>query len=165
MLFRIYNEYIMQNENTDPTGREQNTSVLLDAPVEVVWEIWTRPKHIKHWWGPHGFTNTIRKMQVKPNGEWLFIMHGPDGKKYPNKTIFREVIKHSKIVHEHFDPNFIAIIDFEGKGNKTLLHWYKLYETVELYEMVEKHIKTNEGFKQTVEKLNTYITKNKDKIL
>jgi len=26
----------MQNENTDPTGREQKTSLLLDAPVELV---------------------------------------------------------------------------------------------------------------------------------
>jgi hypothetical protein len=72
-------------------------------------------------------------------------MHGPDGKDYSNKTIFREVVKHKKIVHEHFAPNFIAIIEFENKGDKTLLNWYKLYETKELFEMVEKHYKTNEA--------------------
>jgi uncharacterized protein YndB with AHSA1/START domain len=97
-------------------------------------------------------------MQVEAGGEWIFIMHGPDGKNYPNKTIFREVVKHKKIVHEHFDPNFIAIIEFESQGNKTLLNWYKLYETKELFEMVEKHHKTNEGFKQTVEKLENYLS-------
>jgi uncharacterized protein YndB with AHSA1/START domain len=95
----------MQNENTDTSGREQRTSLLLDAPVELVWEVWTKPEHIKHWLGPDGFTNTIEKMQ-ETGGEWIFVMHGPDGKNYPNRTIFREVVKHKKLVHEHFDPKF-----------------------------------------------------------
>ena len=102
-------------------------------------------------------------MQVEAGGEWIFVMHGPDGKSYPNRTVFREVVKHRKIKHEHFDPNFIAIIEFEGQGNKTLLNWYKLYETRDLYDMVEKHHKTNEGFNQTVEKLKTYLDQNKSK--
>jgi hypothetical protein len=61
--------------------------------------------------------------------------------------------------------NFIAIIEFESRGNKTLLNWYKLYETKELFEIVEKNHKTNEGFKQTAEKLDTYLNENKSKIL
>ncbi len=154
----------MQNENSDTSGREQRTSLLLNAPVELVWEVWTKPEHIKHWRGPNGFTNTITKMEAEADGEWISTMHGPDGKNYPNRTIFREVVRHKKIVHEHFDPNFIAIIEFEKQGDKTLLHWYKLYETKELFEMVEKHHKTNEGFKQTVAKLNTYLNQNKSKI-
>ena len=59
-------EHIMQNENNDTSGREQRTSLLLDAPVELVWEVWTKPEHIKHWWGPNGFTNTIEKCKCKP---------------------------------------------------------------------------------------------------
>jgi uncharacterized protein YndB with AHSA1/START domain len=154
----------MQNENTDTAGREQRTSLILDAPVKLVWEVWTKPEYIKHWWGPDGFTNTIEKMEVTAGGEWIFIMHGPDGKRYPNRTIFREVILHKKLVHEHFDPNFIAIIEFESQGDKTLLNWYKLYETEELFEMVEKQHKTNEGFKQTAEKLKTYLKYQKSKL-
>ncbi len=148
----------MQNENNDPSGRDQKTSILLNAPVEKVWEVWTKPEHIKQWWGPKGFTNTIEKMLVEPGGEWIFTMQGPDGTNFPNKTIFREVVKHKKLVHEHFAPNFIAIIEFESQGDKTLLNWYKLYETKELFELVEKHHKSNEGFKQTVEKLENYLS-------
>jgi uncharacterized protein YndB with AHSA1/START domain len=155
----------MQNENTDPSGREQRTSVLLNALVELVWEVWTKPEHIRHWWGPEGFTNTIEEMQVETGGEWIFTMHGPDGKNYPNRTTFREVVRNKKIVHEHFDPNFIAIIEFESQGDKTLLNWYKLYETKELFEMIENHHKTNEGFKQTVQKLKTYLNQKERKIL
>jgi uncharacterized protein YndB with AHSA1/START domain len=155
----------MQNETNDKSGREQRTSILLDAPVGFVWEVWTKPGHIKHWWGPTGFTNTIEKMQVEAGGEWNFTMHGPDGKIYPNRTIFREVVKHKRIVHEHFEPNFMAIIEFESQGNKTLLNWYKLYETKKLFEMVEKNYRANEGFQQTVERLSNYLKQNQSKIL
>jgi uncharacterized protein YndB with AHSA1/START domain len=148
----------MQNENNDTSGRDHRTSLLLDAPVELVWEVWTKPEHIKHWWGPNGFTNTIEKMQVEAGGEWIFVMHGPDKKNYPNKTIFREVIKHKKIVHEHFAPNFISIVEFENQGDKTLMNWNKLYETKELFEIVEIHHKAYEGFKQTVAKLINYLS-------
>jgi mRNA-degrading endonuclease HigB of HigAB toxin-antitoxin module len=154
----------MENKNNITSGREQRTSLLLDAPVEIVWEVWTKPDHIKHWWGPNGFTNTIEKMVVKAGGEWIFIMHGPNGENYSNKTIFREVVTHKKNLHEHFGPNFIAIITFERQRDKMLLNWYKLYETKELFEMVEKHYKTIEGFKQTVERLNAYLNQDKNKI-
>lgn len=148
----------MLNESSDPTGREQRATLLLDAPVEKVWEVWTNPEHIKHWWGPDGFTNTIEKMEVENGGEWIFTMHGPDGNSYPNKTLFREVVKNKKFVLEHFNPNFIAIIGFESQNDKTILTWYKLYETKELFELVEIQYKTNEGFKQTVKKLEKYLS-------
>lgn len=102
---------------------------MLEVPVTFVWDVWTQPGHIKHWWGPSGVTNSIEKKHVVNGGEWTFVMHGADGADYPNKTIFREVVKHKKLVHEHFDPNFIASIEFEGQGDNTLLTWYKLYET------------------------------------
>jgi uncharacterized protein YndB with AHSA1/START domain len=42
-------------------GKGNSTSRLLDAPIQLVWEVWTNPNHIKNWWGPTGFTNTILK--------------------------------------------------------------------------------------------------------
>lgn len=152
----------MQNESTDPSGREQRTSVLLEAPIEKVWSAFTKPAQIKHWWGPNGFTNTIEKMEVKAGGEWRFVMHGPDGTDYPNKTIFREVVAHQKLVHEHFEPNFIACIEFEPREDKTLLNWNKLYETKELFELVEMQHKSSEGFKQTIEKLQHFLAVTKE---
>jgi uncharacterized protein YndB with AHSA1/START domain len=39
---------------------------ILDAPRELVWEVWTNPEHIKEWWGPDGFSLTTKLMQVEP---------------------------------------------------------------------------------------------------
>ena len=65
----------MQGVKSNTADRELIFSRLLDVPIKLVWEVWTNPEHIKLWWGPDGFTNTIKKMDIKPNGEWHLIMH------------------------------------------------------------------------------------------
>jgi PhnB protein len=123
----------------------------------LVWEVWTKAEHIKNWWGPAGFTNTIFSMDVKPGGVWDFIMHGPDGTDYKNKSIYKEIIKPERIVFEHVSPKFIATITFEEKNGKTLLMWNMLFETKEQFERVVKTFKADEGIKQNIVKLEDYL--------
>ena len=89
------------------TNRQLRITKTLKAPIDLVWEVWTKPEHISNWWGPKGFTNTIHKMEFKKGGEWKFTMHGPDGTDYTNRSIFREIVPMKKIVFEHFNPHFI----------------------------------------------------------
>lgn len=147
----------MEKQNNDIATRAMHITRLLPAPIELVWEVWTNPEHIVKWWGPAGFTNTIHKMEVKENGEWLLTMHGPDGKRYPNKSIFRKIIPPNKIVFDHFNPNYLSTITFESKGQDTYMEWTGVFETAELFEIVVKTFKADEGLKQNVEKLENYL--------
>jgi uncharacterized protein YndB with AHSA1/START domain len=147
----------MQNEKSNTTDREISISRLLNAPVALVWEVWTDPEHIKNWWGPNGFTNTITKMDVMPGGKWNLTMHGPDGTDYKNESTFKEVVVNKKIVFEHVHPNFVATIEFEDRGAQTLISWHMLFETAELFIQVVKTFKADEGLKQNMEKLEVYL--------
>ena len=147
----------MEKANNDPANRELRITRMLSAPTDVVWEVWTNPKHIANWWGPNGFINTIHKMDIIAGGEWRLTMHGPDGKNYPNKSMFREVVPFKKIVFQHFNPNYIATIVFEPKEKETLMNWTMLFETNELFETVVKVFKADEGLNQNAEKLENYL--------
>jgi hypothetical protein len=57
-------------------------------------------------------------MRAKTGGEWVFTIHIPEGKDYPNRTIIREIIRDKTIVHKPFDVNFIAIIEFKTTAEK-----------------------------------------------
>ena len=57
---------------------ELSINRILNAPRELVWEVWTVPNAIAQWWGPRGFPNTIHNMEVKEGGAWNFIMHRAD---------------------------------------------------------------------------------------
>lgn len=90
-------------------------------------------------------------------GEWRLTMHGPDGKRYPNKSVFIEIVPFKKIVFQHFNPNYVATIVFHPKEKETLMEWTMLFETTELFETVVKVFKADEGLNQNVEKLENYI--------
>ena len=148
----------MENQKSNTKDRELIISRKLNAPVELVWEVWTKPEHIANWWGPNGFTNTITQMDVRPGGEWDLVMHGPDGTDYKNKSIFKEIVPFKRIVYEHISaPRFIATIDFEEQGEQTLINWHMLFESAEQFIQVVKTFKADEGLKQNIEKLNVYL--------
>ena len=144
----------------DTLKRELKITRLLDAPRELVWEVWTNPEHIKNWWGPSGFTNSISKMDVKEEGEWEFVMHGPDGTDYKNKHIYKEIVKPERLVLEHItSPRFRMTATFTEQGDKTLLSIYSLFESEEQLRDVIKVFKADEGMKQNVDRLEAYLNK------
>jgi uncharacterized protein YndB with AHSA1/START domain len=98
-------------------------------------------------------------MEMRPGGEWDLVMHGPDGTDYVNKSVFREVILHKRIVFEHISyPSFITTVEFEERGEQTFLTWRMVFESAEILEEVAKKHGAVEGMKQNVEKLEKYVT-------
>jgi|SRR5437868_5175492 len=148
----------MTTNNNSNANRELKISRLLNAPRELVWEVWTNPEHIAQWWGPNGFKNSISKMDVEPNGEWEFVMHGPDGTDYKNKHIYVEIIEEEKLVLDHVTaPKFRMTITFEARGTQTLLTINSVFESSEQLEQVIKVFKADEGLKQNVDRLEAYL--------
>lgn len=145
----------MENSTKD---RELYLERLLDAPIDLVWEVWTKPEHIAQWWGPNGFTTTIDKMNMQPEGEWILTMHGPDGTDYPNESTFKEVVPMKRIVYDHTSyPYIVATIDFEAQGDKTLIKWHMLFDSVEVFIDVAKKYGAEKGQKENLEKLSVYL--------
>ncbi len=72
-------------------GHELIFSRVFAAPVDVVYRAWTDADQLVRWWGPRGFSLTVRVMELKVGGLWDYILHGPDGTDYPNRAVFEEV--------------------------------------------------------------------------
>ena len=71
---------------------------VLDAPLELVWRVWTDPVHAKEWWGPHGFTTPLYESDLRTGGIMRYHMQAPDGTVYPNEGRYEEVVPHERIV-------------------------------------------------------------------
>lgn len=136
--------------------RELRTTATFNAPLVLIWEAWTDPEKIVNWWGPAGFTTTILKMDFQEGGEWNLTLHGPDGKNYPNRSVYKEIIPLKKIVFEHFNPHFITTVLFESKENGTEIEWNMLFDSPEQFQIIVKTHKADEGQKQNIERLEKY---------
>jgi uncharacterized protein YndB with AHSA1/START domain len=59
---------------TDASPRRITLERTFQASLEDVWELWTTVDGIESWWGPEGFTVTVRKLDLRPGGELLYAM-------------------------------------------------------------------------------------------
>ena len=51
----------------------------LNAPVDLVWEAYTNPEHIKQWFAPKPYEISEVELDLKPGGIFRIRMVGPDG--------------------------------------------------------------------------------------
>jgi len=51
----------------------------LDAPIDLVWEAFTNPEHIKQWFAPRPYQITECELDLQPGGVFRIRMVGPDG--------------------------------------------------------------------------------------
>lgn len=151
----------------DTADREILVSRIFHAPRELVWQAMTDPEHVIHWWGPRGFTNTIKTMDVRPGGVWELTMHGPDGVNYPNKSVFKEVVKPERIVYSHGGgrengpgAHFIATWSFDRiDANQTKLTIHMVFPSAKDRDFVVREFGALEGARQTLERLSEHLRK------
>ena len=54
-------------------------SRVFDAPRALLWQCFTDPERMKHWWGPKGFTVLSSKMDLRVGGSYHYGMKAPNG--------------------------------------------------------------------------------------
>jgi uncharacterized protein YndB with AHSA1/START domain len=138
-------------------------SRLLDAPRELVFSVFTDPRHLAQWWGPNGFTTTTHSFDFRPGGEWRFVMHGPDGRNYQNRITYEEIIRPERIAYRHgggddVEPvQFRQTLTFEDLGNRTRLTWHGQFPSAEERARVIKIYNADKGLSQTMARLVDYV--------
>jgi uncharacterized protein YndB with AHSA1/START domain len=152
----------------NPDNRPDQESVVsreYDAPRELAWEAMTNPKHIANWWGPRGFTTVTEVMDVRPGGEWKHLMIGPDGTRYPNHSVFHEVLKPERIVYSHGGHReggpgvrFLSTWTFEALGPTRCRVTIRMtFATPEERAFVVKEFGALEGAKETLGRLAEHL--------
>lgn len=138
---------------------------VFDAPRELVWTMWTDPKHLAQWWGPNGFSTTTSAFDMRPGGVWRFIMHGPDGRDYENRITFDEIVKPERLVYHHgggedVEPvQFTTTVTFEDLGGKTRLTMRGVFPSAAERDRVIKEYGADKGLVQTLTRLGEYLSK------
>lgn len=144
--------------------REMIIMRTIRAPRELVFEAFTDPKHISHWWGPNGFTTTTYSIDVRPGGVWRYVMHGPDGRDYQNKITYVEIVKPEKLVYllgggdgDLEDASFQTTVTFTEEDGKTTVTMRALFPTAEQRDLVIKEYGALEGGKQHLARLEGHL--------
>jgi uncharacterized protein YndB with AHSA1/START domain len=117
--------------------RELVLTRLIDAPRETLYRAWTEPDLLKQWFAPLPWTTPAAELDVRPGGANLVVMCGPDGREFPNRGVYLEVVPNERLVftdaYTHaWEPSqrpfMTVILTFENEGGKTrytarVRHW------------------------------------------
>lgn len=110
-----------------------STSREIPATVDQVFAAIRQPERLARWWGPAGFTNTFGVCEFRKGGRWSFVMHAPDGRDYPNESVFAEIDPPKKVVVQHVsEPRFRLTIALAPSAAGTVVSWAQAFESSEI---------------------------------
>lgn len=133
-------EYLKIEVMNSNSKNEILSSRVLNYPVEIVYEAFANPLHLKNWWGPKDFTNTIHEFDLQPGGRWILTMHGPEKGNYENSSVFKTVQPLKLIAWTRISqPLFDMEIGFEKlSDSKTEISFRMIFNTSEECEKIKK---------------------------
>ncbi len=102
----------------------------IDVPVELVWEAWTKPEHLKEWFTPRPWTVSEVELDLRPGGICRTVMCSPEGQEFPNVGCYLEIVPCERLIftsallpgfRPSADPGlpFTAIVMMEKTGSGT----------------------------------------------
>ncbi|MGH9629225.1 MAG: SRPBCC family protein, partial [Bryobacteraceae bacterium] len=123
---------------TLPSDREIAFTRIFESPRPLLFEAWTKPEHVRQWWGCSGSTLTVCEIDLRPSGAWRFVLRMPDGSEHPFKGVYREIVPPERLVYtECYDqpaigsPEWLTTITFEELDGKTKLTSSILHNSIE----------------------------------
>lgn len=114
---------------TSAEPKELVITRLLDAPRELVFKVWTDPKHVARWWGPRDYPAKSVQMDVRPGGMWRHCLQSTDGgTDLWLGGVFREIVAPERLVftfawEEEGERGLetVVTVTFADQNGKTLM--------------------------------------------
>lgn len=101
---------------------------VVDVPPALVWEAWTKPEHLRHWFTPKPWTVAHCEVDLRPGGTFRTVMRGPDGEEHDIAGCYLEIVPQQRLIWTDAllpgyrpspNPFFTAIVELEPDGKGT----------------------------------------------
>jgi len=127
---------------TTPSEQEIRLTRLFDAPPALVFEVMTKPEHVKRWWGclGKGYSVPVCEIDLRVGGKWHFVSRHPNGEaefygEYreinpPNRLVFTEIFA------QYPDTVSVVTAVLSEEGTKTRFTATVRYPSLEVRDMV-----------------------------
>jgi uncharacterized protein YndB with AHSA1/START domain len=114
---------------------------VFPAPARLLFEAYTKPEHLKQWFGPVGWPLTMAEVDFRVGGHFRFAMTGPSGEQNtPFGGTYLEIVPDRKIVYDNgFEEpgaeRMVVTVTFDEQGGKTTLTMHTLFASVAMKEL------------------------------
>jgi uncharacterized protein YndB with AHSA1/START domain len=99
----------MANELPQSEDAELTLSRLIEAPREVLFDVWTDAQHLAQWFGPTDVALPFCKVDPRPGGVLHFCHRLRDGTEVWVKGVYREIVAPERLVFT------LSFVDRDGR--------------------------------------------------
>ena len=150
---------MINNETTKTTIDPSNFTITFKrtfaASREQIFDAWTKPEHIRHWWDPTGAPLSECLVDLRPGGAFKFTnqdsAHGP-----PFAGVYLAIERPSELVFDALGA--LGTVRFEAKASATHMSVSIQCASAEHLEQFLK-LGVDEGTARTLDNLVTYVSK------
>ncbi|HLH02902.1 MAG TPA: SRPBCC domain-containing protein [Bryobacteraceae bacterium] len=121
---------------TLPSDREIRFTRVFDWPRELIFESWTNPEYLRHWFGCGTSKVTACEVDLRVGGAWRIRLEMPDGVEHLFRGTYREIVRPQRLVYsECYDmefcgrPEWLTTVEFEDLAGRTRLTNTLLHKT------------------------------------
>lgn len=82
-----------------PSALEIATTRSFDAPIELVFEVLTRPEHVRRWCATGGDTVTVCEIDLRVDGAYHTVFVTPDGTECSFRGTYLEIDPPTRLVN------------------------------------------------------------------
>ena len=154
---------------TTPSDLEIAMTRDFAGPRPLVWEVFTRPEHVKQWWGHKHLEMVVCEIDLRVGGAYRYTGRIPDGTEVPFRGVYREIAAPDRLVYTEIydvpmarDHEGVVTTTFTEKAGKTTVHSVVRYDSKETRDVVlasgmERGVEA--GYDQIDEMLATQLRK------
>ena len=143
-------------------NRELVITRIFDAPQDLVFEVWTEPKHLRNWFGPNDFTLPFCEVDFREGGNYRFCMRSPDDEDHWVWGTYREIVEPERIVFTSDREDLgdtprsksVVTVTFEAVEEKTRFTFRRA-----IFEFADDCIEHQGGWTERLDQLARYVEK------
>jgi uncharacterized protein YndB with AHSA1/START domain len=129
-----------------------------EAPIELVFDVLTKPEHVRNWFAPFEDKVTVCSIDLRVGGNYHQVFVTPDGRECSFRGTYLEVEPPTRTV---------ATWLFEGWPDAEAVETVELHEADGVTKMTNRlafrdkagrdHMTTTDGFEDTSDKMEAYV--------
>jgi uncharacterized protein YndB with AHSA1/START domain len=149
---------MMSNETRPKLDRDTFTITFersIRASREQVFDVWTKPEHVTHWWDPSGAPLAECTIDLEPGGAFRFVNRG-DAHSPPFAGTYRVIERPSKLVFDAMGA--VGTVILESRGRETHLTVTIRCASAEHFEQFVK-LGVDTGTSKTLDNLVAHVEK------
>ena len=148
-----------------PSDREIAFTCTFGRSRRLLFDAWTKPEHLRNWWGCGGSTVILCEIDLRVGGRWQMVMRMADGSEHPFRGVYREIVRDERLVYtECYDvpqigsPEWLTTVSFEELGGSVRVTHRILHRS---REVRDGHLQSGmeAGSVQTLRRLDAYVAR------